>query len=280
MNITNMAGFISESRKSKNLTQKQLAEKLNITDKAVSKWERGLGYPDITTLSALAEILGVTTNELLNGQREEHPMPQADAIVQNTLEYAEVVTINTHNNARKIAKLIITGSSILAIVICIICDLALSNGLTWSLYPISSIVFAWLVIIPLFHFNKNNIIIALSSLCVFIIPFLFVIEHLTDGDKWLIPLGIPLSIATIIYFWLVCYLFTKTNLNKWYASGIAFILAIPLSLIINYTVFKFSNKILYFDVWDALSIGLLVVVSIVLFSIGFVSKNNQISRLP
>lgn len=65
MNNERMANFIYELRKTKNLTQKQLAEKLNITDKAVSKWERGLGYPDIKTLSSLAEILGVTTNELI-----------------------------------------------------------------------------------------------------------------------------------------------------------------------------------------------------------------------
>lgn len=56
---------ICELRKSKNLTQLELAEMLNITDKAVSKWERDVSCPDINTFPKLAEILGVSTDELL-----------------------------------------------------------------------------------------------------------------------------------------------------------------------------------------------------------------------
>jgi len=61
MNNEKMGRFISELRKSRQLTQKDLAAKLNITDKAVSKWERGLSCPDISLLSPIAGILGVTT---------------------------------------------------------------------------------------------------------------------------------------------------------------------------------------------------------------------------
>jgi len=59
--------FISQLRKSKSMTQKELAEKLDVTDKAVSKWKRGLGYPDISILPLLAGVLGVTVEELLSG---------------------------------------------------------------------------------------------------------------------------------------------------------------------------------------------------------------------
>ncbi|MCL2051561.1 MAG: helix-turn-helix domain-containing protein [Lachnospiraceae bacterium] len=59
--------LISRLRKAKNMTQKELAEKLAVTDKAVSKWERGLGYPDISILPLLASILGVTVEEILSG---------------------------------------------------------------------------------------------------------------------------------------------------------------------------------------------------------------------
>lgn len=61
--------FIAELRKEKGLTQKELAEKLFISDKAVSKWETGQSMPDITLLRPLSEILGVTTTELLEGKR-------------------------------------------------------------------------------------------------------------------------------------------------------------------------------------------------------------------
>ncbi|TJX43256.1 helix-turn-helix transcriptional regulator, partial [Soehngenia saccharolytica] len=52
--------FITELRKEKGLTQAQLAQKLNVTDKAVSKWERGVGFPDIKLLEPLADVLDIS----------------------------------------------------------------------------------------------------------------------------------------------------------------------------------------------------------------------------
>ena len=61
--------FIAECRKQKGLTQAQLAQKLWITDKAVSKWERGAAMPDSSIMLALCELLGISVNELLCGER-------------------------------------------------------------------------------------------------------------------------------------------------------------------------------------------------------------------
>lgn len=61
--------FIAACRKDVNLTQAQLAEQLNITDRAVSKWERGLSLPDSSLMLTLCEILGITVNDLLSGER-------------------------------------------------------------------------------------------------------------------------------------------------------------------------------------------------------------------
>ena len=63
--------FISERRKNVSLTQVQLAEKLGITDKAVSKWERGIAMPDTSIMLELCEILGISVNELLSGEKIE-----------------------------------------------------------------------------------------------------------------------------------------------------------------------------------------------------------------
>lgn len=62
---------IAELRKAKNLTQLELANRLSITDKAVSKWERDLSCPDISTVPKLAEILGVSADELLRCSKKE-----------------------------------------------------------------------------------------------------------------------------------------------------------------------------------------------------------------
>ena len=61
--------FIANCRKQKNLTQIQLAEKLGITDKAVSKWERGVAMPDSSIMLELCDILGISVNELLSGEK-------------------------------------------------------------------------------------------------------------------------------------------------------------------------------------------------------------------
>ena len=61
--------FIAENRRLQGLTQAQLAEKLNITDRAVSKWETGRSLPDAALMLALCEILKISVNELLNGEK-------------------------------------------------------------------------------------------------------------------------------------------------------------------------------------------------------------------
>ena len=61
--------FIAECRKQKKLTQLQLADKLGITDKAISKWERGIAMPDASIMLELCDILCISVNELLNGER-------------------------------------------------------------------------------------------------------------------------------------------------------------------------------------------------------------------
>ena len=61
--------FITELRKEKGLTQAQLAQKLNVTDKAVSKWERGVGFPDIKLLEPLADVLDISLLELMKSER-------------------------------------------------------------------------------------------------------------------------------------------------------------------------------------------------------------------
>ncbi|MBR3836584.1 MAG: helix-turn-helix domain-containing protein [Clostridia bacterium] len=69
MNQIKIGRFIAECRKKSGLTQRQLAEKLNITDKAISKWERGIALPDTSIMLELCDILFISVNELLSGEK-------------------------------------------------------------------------------------------------------------------------------------------------------------------------------------------------------------------
>ena len=94
---------ITAYRKRLGLTQAGLAEKLNYTDKAVSKWERAESVPDVLTLAALAEVLGITVNDLLTDPNE---LPEETGAVQQAMERVVEKTLK-----RKADKKIILGLS-------------------------------------------------------------------------------------------------------------------------------------------------------------------------
>ena len=77
MNQEKIGSFIAECRRKKKLTQIQLAEKLGITDKAVSKWETGKGLPDASIMIELCDELDISVNELLSGEKltQDKPKP-------------------------------------------------------------------------------------------------------------------------------------------------------------------------------------------------------------
>jgi len=82
-----MGTMIAELRKQQGMTQLELAGKMGVTDKAVSKWERDLSCPDINSLPDLAEILGVSVDELMQVKREaESPKKGSAEIVETVLK--------------------------------------------------------------------------------------------------------------------------------------------------------------------------------------------------
>lgn len=80
-----LGAFIAKNRRNQNMTQRDLAERLHITDKAVSKWERGLSYPDVTLLEPLAEVFGLGVEELVACRRAEEKQREEQS-VKNILE--------------------------------------------------------------------------------------------------------------------------------------------------------------------------------------------------
>ena len=95
---TNATGrFIAELRKQKGYTQKELAQKLMVTDKAVSRWETGKGFPDTSLLKPLGDILGVSVTELLSGKmiQEAEMKSQTDKIILDSLNYSKRMLGNT-----------------------------------------------------------------------------------------------------------------------------------------------------------------------------------------
>lgn len=97
--------FVSELRKEKGITQKELAEKLCISDKAISKWETGKAIPDVTLLIPLAELLGVSTTELLECRRMEQPESMGKEDTDNLVK--KVIELSEEERRQKFRKRII-----------------------------------------------------------------------------------------------------------------------------------------------------------------------------
>lgn len=98
--------FVSSLRKELGMTQKDLAERLCLTDKAISKWERGLSFPDISMLEPMAEIFNVTVVELLQGERLQEDVPismkEAEKIVGESLSISDEEINRKHIQSKTI----------------------------------------------------------------------------------------------------------------------------------------------------------------------------------
>ena len=104
---------IAELRKQQGMTQLQLAEKMNVTDKAVSKWERDLSQPDINSIAKLADIFNVSIEELMQGKKEA------------------VKPINKVNDIKDITpKAIAIAMGIAVVVLTILNELDIKSGIT------------------------------------------------------------------------------------------------------------------------------------------------------
>ena len=118
MDNNKTGSLIRETRKEKGLTQKALADHLHITDRAVSKWERGLSAPDIALLEPLGRILGLKVTELIAGEREQEQPKETEIIVKEVIDYSgrEIKTKLRHIRISTIAGLTMTFIAVLAIL--------------------------------------------------------------------------------------------------------------------------------------------------------------------
>lgn len=106
--------IISEARKNMNMTQKELADKLYVSDKAVSKWERGLCFPDISVLIPLTEILNISLYDLLRGERMKKS--EVEETLKNTISYTNNELKRNKKKYTIISSIIILGVVILSVL--------------------------------------------------------------------------------------------------------------------------------------------------------------------
>ena len=152
MDLIKIGKFIAERRKQAGLTQMQLAEKLNITDRAISKWETGRALPDSSIMLELCDVLGITVNELLSGE---------ELIMENKNEKNEQLLLDMAKELEKKNKTIwnsmwaIMTVSIIVLLAGIFAAAFLIPEGVWQLVTILGVVVVFLI--PCFYALKLEV---------------------------------------------------------------------------------------------------------------------------
>ena len=109
MNQEKIGKFILKLRKEKNMTQKELANKIGVTDRAISKWENGRGLPDLSLMKPLCDELGISIDELISGERIDkiEYQDKFDENVLDTIDYSQKQIKKTRNKYAVILGIII-----------------------------------------------------------------------------------------------------------------------------------------------------------------------------
>lgn len=262
MDQIKIGAFIAACRKEQKLTQAQLAEKLNITDRAVSKWENGKSMPDSSIMLELCEILGIKVNELLSGERMD-----TDAYAQSAEENLIILKRKDENSNRKNVLFAFIYSIVLflGIVVCSICDIAITGGLTWSCITLSSIIFAYVITFPIVILGKKGITGSLLALSIFLIPYLYLLGILINVPA-VFTIGWRMSLISLVYLWGIYFVSCRLCARKFRAAGISVLLAIPLNICINFTLSKLLAEPRA-AIWDILTVFLLLIIAFILLGI-------------
>ena len=222
--------FIRDRRLEMGLTQQRLADALGVTDKAVSKWERGVSYPDITLLRALADALGVNVSELLAGKREFAPSPvppEVEDVVLDTVSYAE--------NARKKNKgwrfwmfVAVSAGCLIAALVLMIVHLALRNEPT--LLAIKCVAFGWGLCYPLLRAERpvcGFLIVLTATIFPFLSQFI---------PRWQYFWAYGIAMLSVACLWAFYFIWRRLLSRPWMALGWSFLLGAALAAAVNLIV--------------------------------------------
>lgn len=261
MNQAEIGKFIAKCRKDKKLTQAQLADKLNITDRAVSKWETGKSMPDSSIMLELCQILGISVNELLSAETvdQENYEKKAD---ENLIALKR--KDENHMTKNILFSILFSATLIIAMMVCLICNIAISGALTWAMIPISSIVFAWVISFPVIVSGKKGFLVSLISLSIFIIPYLYLLSRFTKTEQ-VFTIGTAMAVISVAFLWIIAGIFSRIGKSrKFLAFGVTFLCAIGFLILVNDILFKMIHEPL-FDIWDIFTACLLLVLAFVSF---------------
>ncbi len=199
--------FLSKKRKEKNLTQKELANMLFVSESAVSKWEKDVARPDLSLITKLSNVLGVTEHELINASIDEkNREKEKDA--------------KKWKNLSKTFDMFFYISYGIAILTCFIVNLAVDKTLEWFFIVLCSVLLsASFTTFPKYIKKLRIIFIPLSELLCLLL--LLLVCNIYTGGNWFLISAIPTVFGVVVVF--LPIIFCKLNVPKFIKNNNAII---------------------------------------------------------
>ena len=221
--------FIKAKRTEKNYSQKDLAELLFVTEGAVSKWERGVSYPDITLIPDICRILDVSEHELITAS-------------------VDTDTQKLKREARKFRVIrdawfwVPTICYAIALVTCFICNLAINHTLSWFFIVLTALICAY-SFIPTFtsFFESHKLLTFTATSFASICLLLFTCAAYTDGLYWVPVACIGVLMGYVLIFGTI--LLSKTRLSR-FKLIIAFTALLVLTILLLLCVYSWQQFML------------------------------------
>ena len=206
--------FIKIKRTEKNYSQKDLAEMLFVTEGAVSKWERGVSYPDVTLISDICRVLDISEHELITAS-------------------IDTDTRKMKHEARKFRAIrgtwfwVPTISYGIALITCFICNLAVSHTLSWFFVVLAALICAYTFVPTVTCFFESKKLLAFTvSTYLSICLLLFACAVYTNGLSWFLTACIGILMGYVLLF--VPILLSKTNYSRY-----KFIISFTVTLVLT-----------------------------------------------
>lgn len=178
--------YIKTKRVDNNLTQKEFASMLYVTESAISKWERGLSYPDITLISEICRILKLSEHELLTASEDVHRRNQ-EKLAAHYLALMKKI---------KVVQYFLYG---IPLLVCLIVNIAIDGRLSWFFIVLASeLVIISLTLTPMF-FNGRHMLVRVLGFTISLIVLLAVCCFYTNGNWFYIAMISIIFVISLIF---------------------------------------------------------------------------------
>ena len=217
--------FIRIKRTEKNLSQKDLAEMLFITEGAVSKWERGISYPDITLIADICRVLEISEHELITAStdmdtRKMKQEARKFRTIRNTWFWLPTISYGV------------------ALITCFICNLAVNHTLSWFFVVLAALICAFTFVPTVTSFFETKKLLAFSvSTYLSICLLLFTCAVYTNGLTWFLTAAIGVLMGYAMVF--VPVLLKRTNYSRHkYIISFSVLFALTIIMMIHIRIWQ------------------------------------------